>query len=297
MAQKLEQLVEQLNSLPMIPSVIVKVNEQASNPQTSALDLARTIMGDQALTARLLRVVNSPFYGFPRNISTVTEAVTILGFNPVRNLLLSSAVVDLLSADETAEFSPIALWQHAVGTAVGASRIARYARHEDQEEVFVSGLLHDVGKLVLFHCMPREYGKVLQAARAEDIPLRIAEQRLLGYSHDQVGRLLAERWKLPVRLSETVGYHHRPELAQLSKRESAMVHAADVIAHAMGFGSGGDDAVPPLINEGWSKLGIPVGSLETMIGEIEERYQDARSVLLSAMESRARKPAGMKKAS
>jgi HD-like signal output (HDOD) protein len=180
---------------------------------------------------------------------------------------------------------------------VGASRIARYARHEDQEEVFVSGLLHDVGKLVLFHCMPKEYIKVIQTARTEDIPLRLAEQRLLGYSHDQVGRLLAERWKLPVRLSETVGYHHRPEMAQISKREAIMVHAANVIAHAMEFGSGGDDAVPPLDQESWKKLGFPPGSLDSLIGEIEERYQDARSVLLSSMEARARKPAGLRKAS
>ncbi len=296
MAQKLEFLVQQLNSLPMIPSVIVKVNEQASNPQTSALDLARTIMGDQALTARLLRVVNSPFYGFPRNISTVTEAVTILGFNPVRNLLLSSSVVDLLAADETPEFSPTALWQHAVGTAVGASRIARYVRYEDQEGMFVSGLLHDVGKLVMFHSMPKDYIKVLRAARTEDIPLRTAEQRLLGYSHDEVGQLLAERWKLPVRLGETVGFHHQPALAENCKREAAMVHAADIIAHAMGFGSSGEDVVPPLLKESWAMLGFPAGSLETMIAEIEQRYEDARSVLLSAMETRSRRPT-MKKAS
>ncbi len=296
MAQKLEQLVQQLTSLPMIPSVIVKVNEQASNPQTSALDLARTIMGDQALTARLLRIVNSPFYGFPRNVSTVTEAVTILGFNPVRNLLLSSSVVDLLTADETPEFSPIAHWEHSVGTAVAASRIGRYVRHEDQEELFVAALLHDVGKLVLFHCMPKEYATVRKTAQAEDLPLRTAEQRLLGYSHDQVGRLLAERWKLPVRLSETVGYHHRPDLAQVSKREATIVHTADIIAHAMSYGVGDDDAVPALNQECWETLGFPTASLDTMIDEIEERYQDARSVLLSGMRSRTGKPK-MKKAS
>ncbi|HTX55218.1 MAG TPA: HDOD domain-containing protein [Candidatus Baltobacteraceae bacterium] len=286
MAQKLEQLVQQLDSLPMIPSVIVKVNEQASNPQTSALDLARTIMGDQALTARLLRVVNSPFYGFPRNISTVTEAVTILGFSPVRNLLLSSSVVDLLAADETPDFSPIAHWEHSVGTAVAASRIARYVDYEDPEEVFISALLHDVGKLVLFHCAPNEYIMVRKTARAEDIPVRTAEQRTLGYAHDQVGRLLAERWKLPVRLSDAVGSHHRPDLAEESKRAAVIVHAADVIAHAMCFGVE-DDAVPPLHQECWAALRFPATALDTMAREIEERFQDARSVLLSGLQSRA----------
>jgi len=147
MATKLDQLVQQIGSLPTLPSVIVRVNEQVANPKTSALDLARTILEDQSLTARLLRLVNSPFYGFPRRIATVTEAVTILGFAPVRSLLLTASVVDLLVGEETPDFSPTGLWEHSVGAAVGAGLIARYTRHEDREEVFVAGLLHDVGKL------------------------------------------------------------------------------------------------------------------------------------------------------
>jgi len=290
MPDTLKAIVQQLQSLPLIPSVIVKVTEQASNPRTSALDLARTILTDQALTARLLRVVNSPLYGFPRRIATVTEAVTILGFNAVRNLLLSSSVVDLLAAEETPEFSPRALWEHAVGTAVGASRIAAYLRHEAQEELFVAGLLHDVGKLVLFHCQPKDYGAALQAARADDLPLRTGEQRVFGAGHDQVGRLLAERWKLPVRLGEAVGYHHRPDLAQVAVREATMVHAADVIAHALQLGSGGEDAVPALHQACWDSLGFPVGSFPSMMTEIEDRFEDVRAALLGGLNAQARPP-------
>jgi HD-like signal output (HDOD) protein len=291
MAPRLEYLVQQLNSLPTLPSVIVRVNEQLNNPKTSALELARTILGDQALTARLLRLVNSPFYGFPRRISTVTEAVTILGFQPVRNLLLTSSVVDLLATEDTPEFSPTALWEHSVGTAVTAGLLARYTRHEEQEEVFVAGLLHDVGKLVMFHCISKDYVKVIETGRTEDLTLRAAEQKLLGYAHDQVGRLLAERWKLPVRLSEAIGCHHRPDLAQMGKREAAIVHAADVIARALGFGSGGDDAVPPLDADGWGRIGLPPGTIDTLVPEIEERYAEARTIILSHLEGRARRSA------
>jgi HD-like signal output (HDOD) protein len=285
MATRLDGLVQQIGSLPTLPSVILQVNEKVTNPKTSALDLARTILEDQALTARLLRLVNSPFYGFPRRIATVTEAVTILGFHPVRNLLLTASVVDLLVSDEMPEFSPTHLWEHSIGTAVAAGLLARYTRHEDREEVFVAGLVHDVGKLVLFRFVTKEFLNVLEAARSEDITIRAAEQRLLGFTHDQVGRLLAERWKFPVRLSEAIGCHHRPDLAQIGKREAAIVHAADILARALGLGSGGDDAVPPLDQEGWRRLGLAPTVLDPLIGELDEQYTEARGILLSGVEN------------
>jgi HD-like signal output (HDOD) protein len=289
MATKLDHLVQQIGSLPTLPSVIVRVNEQVANPKTSALDLARTILEDQSLTARLLRLVNSPFYGFPRRIATVTEAVTILGFAPVRSLLLTASVVDLLVGEETPDFSPTGLWEHSVGAAVGAGLLARYTRHEDREEVFVAGLLHDVGKLVLFHFVTKEFLAVLETSRREDIPIRTAEQRLLGFTHDQVGRLLAERWKLPVRLSEAIGCHHRPDLAQVGKREAALVHVAEALTRALGLGSGGDDAVPMLEPECWRRLGLQTTILEPLMIELEEQYADARAILLSSLDSRPRR--------
>lgn len=292
MATKLDSLVQQISSLPTLPTVIVQVNEKVTNPKTSALDLARTILEDQALTARLLRLVNSPFYGFPRRIATVTEAVTILGFHPVRNLLLTASVVDLMVSDEMPEFSPTHLWEHSIAVAVAAGLLARHTQHDDREEVFVAGLLHDVGKVVLFRFATKEFLKVLETARNEDITIRAAEQRLLGFTHDQVGRLLAERWKLPVRLSEAIGCHHRPELAQIAKREAAIIHAADILARALGLGSGGDDAVPPLDQDGWRRLALPATALDGLMGEVDEQYVQARGILLSGAEAPARRMEG-----
>jgi putative nucleotidyltransferase with HDIG domain len=292
MATKLDSLIQQISSLPTLPTVIVQVNEKVTNPKTSALDLARTILEDQALTARLLRLVNSPFYGFPRRIATVTEAVTILGFHPVRNLLLTASVVDLMVSDEMPEFSPTHLWEHSIGVAVAAGLLARYTQHDDREEVFVAGLLHDVGKVVLFRFATKDFLNVLETARSEDITIRAAEQRLLGFTHDQVGRLLAERWKLPVRLSEAIGCHHRPELAQIAKREAAIIHAADILARALGLGSGGDDAVPALDQDGWRRLGLPATVLEGLMGELDEQYVQARGILLGGAEGPARRMEG-----
>ncbi|MFB3819143.1 MAG: HDOD domain-containing protein [Candidatus Methylomirabilales bacterium] len=283
MPAHLDRLLEHIDSLPSLPTVVLRVNDLMSNPKTSALQLSRLILDDQALTARLLRLVNSPFYGFPRRIATVTEAVTILGFQPVRNLLLTATVVDVLGGEEHAEFSPASLWEHALAAGVAAGLLARSMRYEDREEVFVGGLLHDVGKLVLFQFLRRDFLRALGHARAADVPLRVAEQKLLGFTHDHVGQLLAERWRLPVRLSEAIGHHHRPERAPIAKREAALVHLGDILARALALGSGGDDAVPALQAEAWARLGLPPAVLGPLLDELEGQYADAREILLSSL--------------
>jgi len=280
MAPRLETLVQHIGSLPTLPTVLLRVNDLVSNPRTSAQQLSRVVMEDQSLTVRLLRLVNSPFYGFPRRISTVTETLTILGFNQVRNLLLTVTVVDLLGGEESEEFSPMRLWQHSVGTAVAASVLAKSAGHEDREELFVAGLLHDVGKLVAFQVARKYFAQVLQLVRTRDLLLRDAEQEVFGYSHDQVGRLLAEQWKLPVRLTETIACHHRPDLAQLAQREAAIIHLADILSRALGLGSGGDDGVPPLSSEAWHRLRLAPSALGGLMKEIEGQYEEAQTLLL-----------------
>jgi len=180
-----------------------------------------------------------------------------------------------------------------VATAVGAGLLARYTRYEDREEVFVAGLLHDVGKLVMFHFLPKEFVQVLEMARSEDIAIRAAEQRLLGFTHDQVGRMLAELWTLPVRLGEAIGCHHRPDLAQTAKHQAAIVHAADVLARASGLGSGGDDAVPAVEEDVWRRIALPATAMEALLDEMEEQYEQMRAILLSSMDGRTRRPAGV----
>jgi len=165
---------------------------------------------------------------------------------------------------------------------VAAGLLARHLRYEDREVVFVGGLLHDVGKLVLFQSLRQDFLRALAAAREEDVPLRVAEQRVLGYTHECVGQLLAERWKLPARLGEAIGFHHRPEQALTARREAALVHLGDVLARALGLGSGGDDAVPPVQPECWARLGLPLEALEPLLQELEGQYADAREILLSS---------------
>ncbi len=280
MDPRLERLIQQVGSLPALPHIVHRVSDLVNQPRTSTLELSRVILEDPALTARLLRLVNSPFYGFPRQIASVTEALAILGFYQVRNLLITVAVVDLLGGEETAEFSPLKLWEHSVGAAAAAGLLARHVCPEAREELFVAGLLHDVGKLVEYQFLPDDFLEVLAISRTEDIPVRAAELRLLGFSHEQVGRALASQWKLPIGLTEGIACHHRPDLAQESKRQAAIVHVADILCHALGLGSSGDDTVPSLDEEAWKRLRLPLSVFESLISELEVEHESAREILL-----------------
>jgi len=278
-----DHLLEQIDALPSLPPVLLRVANLIRNPATSALQLASAILEDQALTARLLRLVNSPFYGFPRQIATVTETLTILGFRPVQHLLLTATVVDLLQAEETPEFSPFGLWQHAVGTAVAARLLARTAGYEAHEAVFVAGLLHDVGKLIQHQCLRPEFLEALALAREGDLPLHEAETRVWGFDHTQVGRALLAAWRLPAELCEAVGCHHRPSLARQAQWESAIIHVADILAHALGLGASGEDVVPPPEEAAWEWLGVPLTALEPLLLEIEAQHQALLGLLLGTL--------------
>jgi putative nucleotidyltransferase with HDIG domain len=263
--------------------VLLRVADLIQNPATSAAQLSDVILEDQALTARLLRLVNSPFYGFPRQISTVTETLTMLGFRPVQNLLITASVVDLLGAEEIPEFSQVGLWQHAVGTAVAARLLARSAGHDGQESVVVAGLLHDVGKQVQLLCAPEEFVEALTLAKTEDIPLHEAERRVWGFDHCRVGRALLESWKLPARLCEAVARHHHPGAAEQAQWESAIIHVADILAHSMELGASGEEAVPTPEESAWEWVGAPLSTLEPLMIEIEEQHRELLSILLSTL--------------
>jgi len=274
----LTRIIRRVEDLPTLPRIVLKITELVNSPKSSARDLAGVITDDQILTARLLKFVNSSFYGFPQNISTATDAIVLLGFDAIRNLLLTTSMFDLFSnKNKEIELKREKMWDHSLGCAVAAKVIGNYLRYDNPEELFVSGLLHDIGKIVEMLFLPDDFEGVVSMVEDKNILMLAAEDHVLGYTHADVGRLLAERWNLPSKLVTVIACHHQPGLAGRFLQEAAIVHIADILCRAMNIGWGGDNKIPPLDKKAWENIQLKLSAIEPIMQEIENQFRDISS--------------------
>lgn len=271
----LNRIIARVEDLPTLPRTVLKITERINDPKSSARDLARIITDDQVLAARLLKLVNSSFYGFPQRISTLTGAIVLLGFDAMRNLLLTTSVFDLFpNRKKISEFRQEQFWDHSLGCAVGAKVLGNYLRYDKVEELFVSGLLHDIGKIVEMIFMPKQFSTIARLVKDENILMVAAEEQILGYTHADVGHLLAEKWNLPPKLIYVILHHHQPSTAGRFALEAAIVHLADILCRSLSIGYGGDNKMPPLDKMAWESLRIKPQAIESMLEEIKREFDE-----------------------
>lgn len=267
---KVRQKLAQIENVPTLPTVVSELFERLRSPRTSAEDINRTIIQDQALTSKILKVANSAFYGFPRTISSVTQAVVILGFETVRNLALTISVFNAFKEDSNNNFNRNAFWQHSLACAVIARSIGEKLQHKDLEDVFIMGLLHDVGKVVLDQYFQEDFRLITDKVISDKILIIDAEKEILGMGHPLVGAAVAEGWNLPLPLVQTIRYHHIPKSAKLPYQEmAAMVHIGDVLARTKKIGDGGDKLVPPLRTESLKILKLAPTDLAVLAQKVD----------------------------
>ena len=240
--ETVQKVIDRLKDIPTLPTVIHKIIEIVDSPNTSATDLNKAIAMDQALSAKVLKLVNSAFYGFPKKIETLTQAIVILGFNTVRSLALSISMVDFLGSGKgSRQLIYEDYWKHSIATSILARAIAKKAFPPMAEEAFVAGLLHDIGILILDQFVPTEFKKAVALMHEEKIPLYQAEQKALNITHAQVGRMLAVKWNLPDTLLYSISHHHEPSPARDYFPITAAIHAANIGVKLLHQGGTGDE--------------------------------------------------------
>lgn len=274
-----DQLVEDSPELGSPPLVYQRLVDVINHPRGGAGDVANVIRQDTALTARLLKLVNSAFFSFPKPIETVSQAVSIVGTSQVRDLALATSVMDLFDHLPADIIDVERFWKHSLACGVAARIVAGVRREANVERFLVAGILHDIGRLILFLRVPERARAALQQAAQEGSLLHEVEQRVMGFDHGAVGGALMRRWNMPQSLAEALSYHHDPIRAQRYPAEAAIVHVADVLVNALEFGSSGESLVPPISNAAWSRLSLDAGLLPTWIEEMDRQYAAALHML------------------
>lgn len=274
--QKIIDLVSKIVSLPTLPHVVTKLEKMLENPNVSAEEVNRIISSDQVLTAKILKLVNSAFYGFPGQISTVTHAVVILGFSTVQTIALSTSVFDLFEMEsKTAQFDRKKFWQHSIATAVISKLIAQKYLPADPEKAFVAGLLHDIGKVILDQYLHVYLDCIMEEVYKDDMLFYDAEKRVMDNGHHELGSWLAEKWSLPPNLREAIAYHHDPMKGKEGKILASIVHLGDIFARVKNIGSGGDNHIPHLYAEAWDLTTLNEAVMPGFYDEIDEAIEKA----------------------
>lgn len=275
----IDTIVEAVNDLPMMPHIVVKIMELTEDPGATAQDIGNIISQDQSLTAKILRMANSAYYGYSRRIGTVTEAIVVLGFAAIRSLVLTASMSDLLNREvEGYALGPGELWNHSLGTAIAARWIARKTCYGKPEVAYTAGLLHDVGKVILNKHVKEAYVDVLEEVQRARMPFCDTEDVILGFNHADVGGRVARKWKLPREIIEAISLHHKPGEAERDVELSAIVHVADVVCATVGLGLGIDGLLYPVSKKAMDLLKIKEKDIENLISELGEIYNDLQMI-------------------
>ncbi|GAB6096450.1 hypothetical protein JCM14469_27030 [Desulfatiferula olefinivorans] len=223
--------LESIKDLPTLPVIAFQVNRMLMDADTTIHALSETIKKDQAIVSKLLKLVNSAFYGARSQVGTVHEAVVRLGFNSVRNIVISVSVFDAfsISPEQGGGFNIEDFWKHSVGVAIISKYLSDQTGIQDPDDCFVSGLLHDIGLIVLVQYFPEIVARMVARMRDEGISIYEAEKEILPIRHNKIGEMLARKWQLPAGLCDTLKYHHMPIRSAVNPELLTLVHVADII--------------------------------------------------------------------
>lgn len=278
---QLRSTIKDTRSLPTLPGIIARLNALADNTTVSVHEIAGVVAADQVLSAKVLRLVNSPFYGFSGRVSTVSNALILLGVNVVKSLALSTSIFEIM------EKHVIGLWEHSLGAGVAANIIARRLKLPDAEEISTAALLHDIGKVIIKINLKDDYDELRAPVERDGLSMLEAERRFFETDHAEIGEWLARTWHLPEKLIEPIAFHHAVERSGAQRVKTAAVHLADALVKASGFGFSGDDLVPMIQSAAWDLFAGDEGALEEIVAELDDKLVEIRNFSMEIQQADA----------
>ena len=274
-----EELVQGLDDLPSLPAVVMELLGSIDQEDIDISVLARKVSADQALTAKTLRLANSSAFGLQVKATTIQQAMTYLGFQSMRNLIMAAAMTGCFPSGRCPNFDDKAFWRLSIATAACARVLARHMRF-NQDVAFTAGLLHGIGRLVLVTRYPEQYDAVLRERKRVDGDLIDIEQAMLGVDHLLAGAALAEHWQFSGTMQQAIAFYHAPETPGAGFL-ATIVHVAQAVAHALDLAGDPDELVPAVSSVAWTALGLSEAVWLQVFRETELQFEEMTAILMA----------------
>lgn len=258
--------VEGITKILTIPTVVSRISAMIATGVVSSGEIAEEISKDQILAAKVLKLVNSGFYGFRQPITTISHAMVLLGLDVVKTVVLTAAVLDIV---DTMNQYMEGLWEHSLGTARASNAIAERLNTPNPEEVALSGLLHDMGKVIIAQTFPAEHARIRTTVAEKNCLVIEAEREVLGVTHPEVGMWLLKKWSLPPKMIYPIAYHSNFHPRRDFADRTAIVHLADILCRAKGIGYPGDSRMPSIDREAWAMLRLSMSDLDAICAQLD----------------------------
>ena len=274
----MQQLLRASADLGTLPVVFHKLVAVINSPYASASDAANIISTDPALSVKLLRLVNSAFYGLPTKIDTIQRAVTLIGTGQLVMLAMGATLVTAFKGLPVSMVNMQSFWTHSLACGVAAKLISKCAKIQNNDSFFVTGLLHDIGRMMFYHRLPAQSFYMLTESRRRNVSLHELEKECLGFTHEVFGAALLREWGCPDELARRISVHHS-QITATTSVENLIVPAANFLAQSLGYGSSGDQIVSYIPTTSWQRMNITPSLLPEIAAQMEEQVRALRSLL------------------
>jgi len=271
--------LECIDSLPTLPTVFMKISQMINDPKVTSKKLAKVIETDPAIAMRLLKIVNSPFFGFSRKIMTIQDAVVLLGFNATRNTIMGISILKVFSSSEDSpQLNMNEFWRHSIGTGLTARFLAGRIRY-NADKAFIGGVIHDIGKIVLAQFFPEELENVMRKMNESDISFYEAEDEVYRGSHCDLGSYIADKWNLPLSLIEVIDLHHKPVESTEDPKLVSLIHVANTLSKGLGCNISTFGRNEKIDSFALSTLDLEASTLESWLEDLQEEIEKSQDML------------------
>jgi putative nucleotidyltransferase with HDIG domain len=268
------QQLERIRDLPTLPEIAMKVNRMLQEENITIERLRETIEKDQAIVTRLLKLVNSAFFGLRSRVNTLSEAIVMLGFNSVRNVVVSVSIIEAF-AGKTGSFDMKSHWKHSIATAMTAKKLSELTHFGNPETCFLTGLLHDIGKIVLYQHFTEQFGRIAELMCQRNISFSTAEKETDVLDHSRIGAYLAEKWQLPRVLIDVIKHHHQCGKVSSDQDMLLIVHTADILSNAFLSETRNRQCLSELDQTAAARLKTPIRSINEWLPVLADEITSA----------------------